>query len=141
MKKNRFNLLRVMGIILTICGGLEFIDCMIFQARTRMTGYDASGADIGIWVIPIVYAALFALVIEIFAGLFVIDNFIMPKYANLYIILGVAIMVLTLISTVSSLAVCPEKFSFVCVFVGLILPVPYIIGAIRLKKTGSKSNM
>ena len=137
MNKKRFNLLRVMGIILTICGGLEFIDCMIFQARTRMTGYDASGADIGIWVIPIVYAAFFALVIEIFAGLFAIDYFNKPKYANLCIILGVA----TLISTVSSLAVCPEKFSFVCVFVGLVLPVPYIIGAIRLKKTGSKSNM
>ena len=122
--------LKVTGILMIIGGGLSIILGIVSLLGVAVI---ASALEAyGLWV----FAAILALagaIIELVTGIVGVVNCKKPEKATACLVWGIIVAVVDILSNVLSVAA-GGSFSVASLFLGLVLPVLFIIGAALNKK-------
>lgn len=124
--------LKVTGILMIIFGAISIVFSII--GFLGMGIIEASGvAKLGLlWVAMIIGFA--GSVAELVAGIIGVINCEKPEKAQTCLILGIIVAALTVLSSLFTLIAYSENFSVFSLFSGLVVPVLYIIGALKNKQ-------
>lgn len=132
MKRSR--LLQVTGIIMIIYAAATLVADLIaiFGAGTVL-GLEAGSAPLGVAVVFLVYAgSLLGAVLMLVAGVLGVVSWLRPGRTGGCIALGCIILLLNIVTVVMSVVSNGFTLSAAISIAGMILPLLYLIAAIRL---------
>lgn len=127
--------LKVTGILMIIGGAISLIMAII--AIVSIAALAAMGASSGI----LYFAGILVLVsaaIELVAGIMGVKNCKSPEKANTCLVFGILVIALSVLGNIINVAG-GASFNVASFLVGLVLPVLYIIGAIKNKGTSTEA--
>ena len=129
--------LKVMGIIMIVGGILGIILAVvgILGVGALAAIAVASGVEIssGLLIVSGILAIVGAIV-ELIAGINGVKNCDKPQLAQKCVVLGIAIIGISIVSNVLTLIAYAESFSIFSVLLSLVVPVLYVVAALQLKK-------
>lgn len=148
MEQNGSKLVKVISILMIIGGivsaivslisvaGAGLITAVSGDAKLQQAATEA-GTSIGtvtafIWISVIIM--VISAIIEIIAGVKGIKNWDNPAAAQSLVRIGIVCVALTIIGSI--IAAIGGSFSIISLIFSLVLPVLYIIGAVKLKNNG-----
>lgn len=129
METKRNNLVFVTSILMIIGGAISIITAIIAIAGVSMLL--ALGFP-GIYVLALIFA-LVAGVLELVVGILGCKNAANPAKAQMLFVWGIIIIVLSLLSTIISVAI-GGSFNVLSFILSLVLPILFLIGTIQMKK-------
>lgn len=129
-------MLKVTGILMIIGAGLGLLGGISLLAIGGAAGaVDPSLASSGGLIMALALVAIVVSAVQLVAGIMGVKNWNKPEKAQICFILGIAIIVVGLISDIISIASAGFSASIVTSAVtGLIIPALYTYGAMQLKK-------
>ncbi len=125
-------LLKVVSILFIIFGAIATI--VSFLALIGSAAITAYLGDLGIVLILATAIMLIASVLELVLGIVGLKKCSDPEKAGLFIVTGIILCVLTLVSMIMNIA--SAGFSAISL-IGFVLPVLYIVGGAMNKKTAA----
>lgn len=128
MKGSKF--LKVTGILMIIFGAIGIVMSLI--ATAAVAAAVALGVSGVLWISAIM--AIVGSVLELVAGIVGVSNAEKPEKAQTCLVWGCIVAGMSVLSNIITLCVYSESFSIVSLFTGLVIPVLYIIGALKNKQ-------
>ena len=140
--ENSSKLLKVTGILMIIFGSLAIIfgiigvfSMAVIAEGAALLGIDPATLNTGLLMLSSIIA-LVAAVVQLIAGIIGVKSFNKPEKATVCIVFGVLISALTILGFLLEMGggLNFGGMNLVGLFIGLVIPVLYLIGAFQLKK-------
>lgn len=127
---NGSKFLKVTGILMIIFGAIGIV--MSIFALIGVAALVALGASSILWLSAVI--AVVGAVLELVAGIIGVSNAEKPEKAQTCLVWGCIVAGMSVLSNVITLCAYSESFSVFSLFTGLVIPVLYIIGALKNKQ-------
>lgn len=129
--------LKVMGILFIIGAALGIVLLLIAGGLSalffNLEYY--TGTEVAVSVVSIIFG-LIAVVVRLIAGILGVKNCEKPEKANVCLGWGIALIALEVLSFIYTIITDPSGiFNIFNIFLGLVFPVLYIVGAVLNKKS------
>ncbi len=131
--QNKF--LKICGILMIIGGIIGILGGIILLAGAGILSAVAEEADVEVNAGLLTFASIFATisgVVSLIAGILGVKYAAIPEKANICIVFGVLVIVISVIGNVMGL-IGGGEFQPLSLLTGLIVPVLYLIGAFQNK--------
>jgi len=128
-------ILKICGILMIIGGIISILGGIILLAGAGLLSAVAEEADVEVNASLLTFASIFATisgVVSLIAGILGVKYSAKPEKANICIIFGILVIVISIIGNVIGL-VGGGEFQPLNLLTGLVVPVLYLIGAFQSK--------
>ena len=132
-KKSGAGFLKVVGILMIIFGAISLVVSLIAVAGMSMIEAVSGGAiDTGMLWIGVILSVVSA-ALEMVAGIVGVVNAKKPEKAKTCLVFGIIVAILTVAGCIFTVAA-GQDFPVASLLLGLVMPVLYIIGAVKNMK-------
>jgi len=140
--ENSSKLLKVTGILMIIFGSFAIIfgiigvfSMAVIEEGAVLLGIDPATLNTGVLMFSSILAVV-AAVVQLIAGIIGVKSFDKPEKATVCIVFGVLIALLVVLAFILEMlgGLNFGAMNVVSLFIGLVIPVLYLLGAFKLKK-------